>query len=93
MRQSLPEPPRSTADALYDDRGEKAGFAFADADLIGVPLRLVVSPKTLAQSQVEFKQRSWGKRSELIALDGVLPFVQQQIQELMALCRPDTPTA
>ncbi|MDD4539809.1 MAG: proline--tRNA ligase [Lentisphaeria bacterium] len=80
-------------DALYDDRGEKAGFAFADADLIGVPLRLVVSPKTLAQNQVEFKQRSWGKRSELIALDGVLPFVQQQIQELMALCRPDTPTA
>jgi len=80
-------------DALYDDRGEKAGFAFADADLIGVPLRLVVSPKTLAQSQVEFKQRNWGKRSELIALDGVLPFVQQQIQELMALCCPDTPTA
>ncbi len=80
-------------DALYDDRGEKAGFAFADADLIGVPLRLVVSPKTLAQSQVEFKQRSWGKRSELVALNDVLPLVQQHIQELMALCRPDTPTA
>lgn len=80
-------------DVLYDDRGEKAGFAFADADLIGVPLRLIVSPKTLAQNQVEFKQRSWGKRSELMALDGVIAFIQQQIQELMALCRPDAPTA
>ena len=35
-------------EVLLDDRGEKAGSAFADADLLGIPLRVVVSPKTLA---------------------------------------------
>ncbi len=44
-------------DVLYDDRGEKAGFMFSDADLIGIPLRLVVSPKMLADGKVEFKRR------------------------------------
>jgi prolyl-tRNA synthetase len=45
-------------DVLFDDRGEKAGFMFNDADLIGVPLRLIVSPKTLAEGKAEFKRRS-----------------------------------
>jgi prolyl-tRNA synthetase len=53
-------------EVLYDDRGEKAGFAFADADLIGIPLRLILSPKTLAQGKVEFKRRDGGRTSELL---------------------------
>ena len=44
-------------EVLFDDRGEKAGYMFNDADLIGIPLRLIVSPKTLAEGQVEFKRR------------------------------------
>ena len=44
-------------DVLYDDRNKKAGFTFSDADLIGAPLRLVVSPKTIADNEVEFKRR------------------------------------
>lgn len=44
-------------EVLLDDRGEKAGFMFNDADLIGIPLRLVLSPKTLANGQVEFRRR------------------------------------
>lgn len=44
-------------EVLYDDRGEKAGFMFNDADLLGIPLRLVVSPKTVCEGQVEFKRR------------------------------------
>jgi len=44
-------------ETLYDDRGEKAGFMFNDADLTGIPYRLIVSPKTLAENQVEFKIR------------------------------------
>jgi prolyl-tRNA synthetase len=43
---------------LYDDRGEKAGSMFSDADLIGIPFRIVISPKTLADGEVEFKLRS-----------------------------------
>ena len=62
-------------EVLYDDRGEKAGFVFSDADLIGIPLRIVVSPKTLAEEQVEFKRRgsrdaarlSVGEAAEFVA--------------------------
>ncbi len=59
-------------EVLFDDRGEKAGFAFADADLIGIPLRLIVSPKSLPENKVEFKRRDWGKRSELLDKDTVV---------------------
>ena len=45
-------------EVLYDDRGEKAGSMFSDADLLGIPLRLVISPKTLAENQVEFRTRA-----------------------------------
>ncbi len=44
-------------EVLYDDRGEKAGSMFSDADLTGIPLRLVVSPKTIAVNEAEFKIR------------------------------------
>lgn len=45
-------------DVLYDDRPESAGKKLKDADLIGVPLRLVVSKRTLEQDGVEWKVRS-----------------------------------
>lgn len=44
-------------EALLDDRDDRPGIKFKDADLIGIPLRLAVSRKTLAQGQVEFKDR------------------------------------
>ncbi len=43
---------------LYDDREVTAGQKFADADLIGIPLRVVVSEKTMAQGMVEVKHRA-----------------------------------
>ena len=45
-------------EVLYDDRGEKAGSMFSDADLLGIPLRIVVSPKLLPENVVEFRTRS-----------------------------------
>jgi prolyl-tRNA synthetase len=45
-------------EVLYDDRGEKAGSMFSDADLLGIPLRLVISPKTLAENEAEFRTRA-----------------------------------
>jgi prolyl-tRNA synthetase len=42
---------------LYDDRDESAGVKFNDADLIGLPLRLVISERLLAAGQVELKPR------------------------------------
>ena len=53
---------------IYDDRDLTAGSKFADADLIGCPTRLTISPKTLAQHSVERKRRD-GTKVELIALD------------------------
>ncbi len=45
-------------DVLVDDRDVQAGEKFADADLIGIPLRLVISEKTLKQYAVEWKERA-----------------------------------
>lgn len=43
---------------LYDDRDVRPGEKFADADLLGIPYRVVVSAKTLAQNQLELKGRT-----------------------------------
>ncbi len=44
-------------DVFYDDRDQGAGAKFIDADLIGVPLRIVISKKTLEKESVEIKER------------------------------------
>lgn len=45
-------------DVLYDDRDLRTGEKFADADLIGIPIRIVVSAKTVAEGKVEVKGRT-----------------------------------
>jgi prolyl-tRNA synthetase len=45
-------------EVLYDDRDETAGVKFADADLIGIPLRVTVSKRNLKENAVELKGRS-----------------------------------
>ncbi|MFA6993184.1 MAG: proline--tRNA ligase [Patescibacteria group bacterium] len=51
---------------LYDDRDKRAGEKFADADLIGLPLRAVVSKKTVQEQSVELKSRQEAK-TELVS--------------------------
>lgn len=75
-------------EVIYDDRSEKAGSAFADADLLGVPLRVVVSPKTLAQGCVEYKHRDWGKRFEQLPCEAVLERIAKDIDEMMCELNP-----
>lgn len=48
-------------EVLYDDRDTRAGEKFADSDLIGIPTRIVVSEKTIAEESVEVKDRKTGK--------------------------------
>lgn len=48
-------------DVLYDDRDIRAGEKFADSDLIGIPIRLVISEKTIQSDSVEMKDRATGK--------------------------------
>ncbi|SDC94086.1 prolyl-tRNA synthetase [Paenibacillus sp. UNCCL117] len=54
-------------DVLYDDREERAGVKFADADLIGLPVRIVVG-REAAQGKVEVVERSTGNK-EILSLD------------------------
>lgn len=55
-------------EVLYDDRDERAGVKFTDADLIGVPLRLTVSKRSLAADGVEVKERQRDERT-IVKLD------------------------
>jgi prolyl-tRNA synthetase len=51
--------------ALYDDRAERAGAKFADADLMGHPWQIVVGPRGAANGMVELKRRATGDKEEL----------------------------
>ncbi len=57
--------------ALYDDRAERAGVKFNDADLMGHPWQIVVGPRGAANGVVELKRRATGERVEL-AVDDAL---------------------
>lgn len=54
-------------EVLYDDRDESAGVKLNDADLMGMPLRLVISARTLEKGSVEWKERN-EKDSQLVKL-------------------------
>lgn len=68
-------------EVLMDDRDEKPGSQFADADLIGIPLRVIVSPKSLAEQSVEFKYRDNREPAKLIKLDGVAAFLKSTVKD------------
>jgi prolyl-tRNA synthetase len=57
-------------EVLYDDRDLSAGAKFAEADLIGIPYRLVISAKTLAEKSVELKKRGEDK-TEIIKISHI----------------------
>jgi prolyl-tRNA synthetase len=52
-------------EVLYDDRDVSPGVKFADADLLGVPVRMVVGAKGLARGVVEWRSRATGEEREL----------------------------
>ena len=56
---------------LYDDREESPGAKFADADLLGMPLRVTVSPRTLKEASVELKRRSESEQTLVPLSDAV----------------------
>ena len=57
-------------DCILDDRDQRPGVKFKDADLIGFPLRIVLGEKGLADGKVELKWR-WDKESTMSDLDGI----------------------
>jgi prolyl-tRNA synthetase len=56
---------RLGAEALYDDREERAGVKFADADLLGHPWQIIVGPRGAAAGKIELKRRANGEREEI----------------------------
>ncbi len=62
-------------EVLFDDREERPGVKFKDADLIGVPFRVTVGKKKLAQGQVEIFRRST-KQIQDVKLDGVVEILK-----------------
>ena len=52
-------------DVVFDDRDEKPGVQFAEADLMGVPIRLIVAPKALAKGKIELKLRDGSLQEEV----------------------------
>ncbi|WP_322521913.1 proline--tRNA ligase [Guyparkeria halophila] len=65
-------------EVILDDRGMRPGAAFADWELIGIPLRVVVSPRGLAAGQIEVRRRD-AEASEDIAADGLFDWLDAQL--------------
>jgi prolyl-tRNA synthetase len=70
-------------EVLFDDRDERPGVKFKDADLIGLPLRVTVSERSLKQGGAELKRRTAPER-ESVPLDQAVGRVQAEISALFA---------
>jgi len=67
-------------DVLMDDRNERPGVKFADMELIGIPHRLVVADRALADGQIEYKGRC-DKDFQLIPIADVVAFMQAKLAD------------
>ncbi|RJE49149.1 MULTISPECIES: proline--tRNA ligase [unclassified Dehalobacter] len=67
-------------ETVYDDRDERPGVKFKDADLVGYPLRLTIGAKALAEGKVELYNRST-RQVELVEADRVCSLVTEIIKE------------
>ena len=72
---------QARVDVLFDDRSESAGVKLNDADLLGFPVRLVVSPRNLREGVVEVKPRSSDSAAKIPPED-VLDYVRSLLADL-----------
>ena len=63
-------------EAMLDDRGERPGVMFAEADLMGIPHRLVIGERGLADGSVEYKGRT-DAEAQMVSLNNVVEFMQK----------------
>lgn len=70
-------------EVLFDDRNESAGVKFNDADLLGIPLRVVISPRTLEKRSAEAKWRS-EREGQLLAVDEATKRVEALLENQLA---------
>lgn len=72
---------KAGVEVIYDDRNVQAGVMFADADLIGVPVRVTIGPKNIANGQVEISTRDKSV-SRLVNADDVVGEIKSLIEQL-----------
>jgi len=70
---------------LFDDRNDSPGVKFNDADLLGIPLRLTISPRTLESQSIEVKWRK-EKQTQLLPLKGIAKGIKELVQEAQQSC-------
>ncbi|SDB98635.1 MULTISPECIES: proline--tRNA ligase [unclassified Candidatus Frackibacter] len=68
-------------DVLFDDRKERAGVKFNDADLIGSPVRITIGSRSLAEGNVELKVRSTGEELK-VSVDEVVDTIKELLSKL-----------
>lgn len=66
---------QSGFETLMDDRQQRPGVKFADADLLGIPHRLVITEKALDKEEIEYKSRT-SKNIEMISIDELISFLK-----------------
>ena len=76
-----PELAAQGTDILVDDRTDSAGIKFNDADLLGIPLRIILGPKNLKNGKVEIKLRKTGEQS-LVDIPKLVPEILSFLDKL-----------
>jgi prolyl-tRNA synthetase len=66
-------------DVLFDDRDDRPGVKFKDADLLGLPIRVVVSERSLADGKVEVKRRTEADKT-MVPLNDAVTFIESIIR-------------
>lgn len=66
-------------DVFFDDRKERPGVMFADAELIGIPHTIVIGERNLENNEVEYKSRAGGDK-QIIPVDGIIDFIKNKCQ-------------
>ncbi|MWN32277.1 proline--tRNA ligase [Gilliamella sp. Pra-s65] len=66
-------------EVLFDDRKERPGVMFADAELIGIPHTIVIGERNLENGEVEYKHRAGGDK-EMIKVDNIIDFIKHRRQ-------------
>ena len=69
-------------EVLYDDRKVSAGNMFSDADLLGVPVRVIVSPKTMKRGCVEVSKRDKSLRED-VAPEAAQAYIENLVQSML----------
>ena len=81
----IENPQEAGIEVLYDERNVSAGVKLTDSELMGVPLRVVISPKTLENSQAEVTIRATGEKI-FVALNDLIyeliMMIKDEIQEI-----------